>query len=89
MQKARVGKGGDTPWKAVRPGLQDELSFPSSSASYPEQSGEEAGDLMKPLEIAIYPQGHPKFTHEGEARLHSTQSCFLILMSCKMSISTT
>lgn len=74
MQRARVGKGGSAPWEAAEPGLQDELSFHSSSASQPEQSGEEAGDLMKPLEIVIYPQGCPKFIHEGEARLHSTQS---------------
>lgn len=74
------------PREAVRPGLEDKLSFRSPS---PEQTREEAGDLIKPLEIAIYSQGRPKSTHEGEARLPPAQSFFLILMSCKNSISTT
>lgn len=86
-----MGTGGNTPppREAARPGLEDKLSFPSPSAKEAEQTREEAGDLIKPVEIAIYSQGCPKFTHEGEARLPPAQSFFLILMSCKNSISTT
>lgn len=59
------------PREAARPGLGDKLSFPGPSANKAEQTREETGDLIKPLEIAIYSQGRPKSTHEGEARLHS------------------